>query len=445
MSKVCFNITYTSAQPPASLSGNKRAEYIAQRKFYNLTADYNFFSYSLDGKKVVKNSNAEHYFTREGTNSGLFNMDGIISETKKDQLKAMLKDTKSPIWHGFISFDEETSLGFQTQENCVKFMRQTFGEFLRRAGFRKDNVELYCALHDDTDNRHIHFAFFEKQPLHCNKFGESGQFRQGFIGNKIIDNYLVSANMHLSEHGSEYYTARDAAISELNRIRETRAICPMFNSQSRGKNLELNVLLNNLISKLPKEGRLQYNAKNMEQLRPEIDRIASVLIKSDERACAAHLDMLRQFARVKKEVKQLALDNKLAYMNDRRMTKDELKTVMNDDLRNKQMPLKFLDMRNVDYFERLKADYAARIGNVVLNICKDIKRTKTFDVRRKAYVNDARLKIEAKHKRIRREDLLRKAQRAVASVCYQDSANFLKTEKQIEAEIAWENGEGRVG
>lgn len=50
MPKAVFNIAYTSARPPANLRGENRAEYIARRQFYALTADYNFFSYALKGR-----------------------------------------------------------------------------------------------------------------------------------------------------------------------------------------------------------------------------------------------------------------------------------------------------------------------------------------------------------------------------------------------------------
>lgn len=70
--KAIFNIGYTSATPPASYTGERRADYIAKRNFYNLTADYNYFTYTLNGQKVSKNANADHYFTREGTNTGVF-------------------------------------------------------------------------------------------------------------------------------------------------------------------------------------------------------------------------------------------------------------------------------------------------------------------------------------------------------------------------------------
>lgn len=436
MPKVIFNITYTNATPPASYTGNKRAEYIAERNFYNLTSEYNYFSYSLDGKKVAKNANAEHYFTREGTNSGLFNLDGPINEEKKSEIKAQLKDTESPIWHGFISFDATASLGFQTQENCVKFMRQTFGGFLTRAGFALDNVELYCSLHEDTEHRHIHYAFFEKMPKHYNSAGKAGVYRQGFIGNKIIDNYLVSANMHLSERGAEYYTARDEAFAELKRVRDVHGRTGTFTSTARSENLELNLAFDRLIEKLPKTGRLQYGAENMANLRPEIDALAERLIRSDSRAYAAHVEMQKQFARVNREMVDLALDNKLAYVNDRRMTKEEVRAVMGGkDTRNKRMPVKYLDLNNIDYLTRLKADYMARLGNLVLGICKDIKVT-----RRRAFVNDRHLKIDARQRRKKKSMLFRQVKEALSAACAQESANFLKTVKEIEFENEVEAG-----
>lgn len=52
--KAIFNIGYTSATPPASYTGERRADYIAKRNFYNLTADYNYFTYTLNGQRFQK-------------------------------------------------------------------------------------------------------------------------------------------------------------------------------------------------------------------------------------------------------------------------------------------------------------------------------------------------------------------------------------------------------
>lgn len=424
MPKALFNIAYTLPSAPSYMKGNARAEYQARRSFYDLTAQYNFFSYVLNGKKIARNANAEEYYTRGGTNGGLFNLDGAMSEGQVAEMKKRLESSKSVIWHGFISFDEETSRGFQTQENAVKFMRQTFGSFLERTHLNPKNIELYAALHLDKEHHHhIHFAFFEREPKHRDKNGVLGYTHRGKIDARAIDNYLVSANMHLSENGYEYYTARDRAMS---RLREARK--EIGNSV---KNADLRLALSELRSKLPKEGRLQYNAAQMKELRPDIDRVAELLIASDPAANAAHKKMLVQLARVKEEVIGLVKDNKLAYSDDRRMSKQELAAAMSGD---SSMPLKFVDLKNVDYFERLQADYRARVGNVVLGVCKDLSRNDYQDRCRKHNINDRSMKINAKHRWRRRESLLQNAVRILAEVDKQQPANFIKTVQEIERE-----------
>ena len=424
MPKALFNIAYTLPSAPSYMKGNARAEYQARRSFYDLTAQYNFFSYVLNGKKIARNANAEEYYTRGGTNGGLFNLDGAMSEGQVAEMKKRLESSKSVIWHGFISFDEETSRGFQTQENAVKFMRQTFGSFLERTHLNPKNIELYAALHLDKEHHHhIHFAFFEREPKHRDKNGVLGYTHRGKFDARAIDNYLVSANMHLSENGYEYYTARDRAMS---RLREARK--EIGNSV---KNADLRLALSDLRSKLPKEGRLQYNAAQMKELRPDIDRVAELLIASDPAANAAHKEMLVQLARVKEEVIELVKDNKLAYSDDRRMSKQEFAAAMSGD---SSMSLKFVDLKNVDYFERLQADYRARVGNVVLGVCKDLSRNDYQDRCRKHNINDRSMKINAKHRWRRRESLLQNAVRILAEVDKQQPANFIKTVQEIERE-----------
>lgn len=434
MPKGLFNIAFTLPSPPAYLRGNARAEYIAQRAFYNMTAHYNYFSYTLDKKKVVKNANAEHYFTRNGTNTGLFNLKGVLNEEQKQALKAKLKSTKSIIWHGFVSFDEDVSRGFNTQENAIKFMRQTFGGFLERAGFKKDNIELYCSLHDDTDNRHIHYAFFEKEPKRRDKNGVLGYTRRGKIDARAIDNYLVSANMHLSEHGDEYYTARDEAIASLNEVRKQAHKQPAIVAKQ-----ELNIALHGLMNKLPTTGRLGYNSANMSELRPEIDRVTRLLIASDNRALLAHESVLKQLARIKQETFELVRENKLMYVNDRRMGKEEIKAAMENG-RGSQ----FVKAENVDYFERLDADYRARIGNITIGICRDLC-SRDVGERRRAKVNDKSLKIGAKNRRLRRENVLAGAIRALCATSnYYERTNFIKTVQQNEYEIDRQRKYGRT-
>lgn len=429
MPKAVFNIAYTSARPPANLRGEDRAEYIARRQFYALTADYNFFSYALKGNKVVKNSTAEDYFTRSNTNSGLFNLNGVMTNEQKEELRTQLRETESVIWHGVISFEEELTEWFNNQENAIKFLRQTFPSFLERTHLDPKNIVLYAALHDDTDNRHIHFSFFEKEPKRWNKNGVLSYTWRGNIDSRAIDNYLVSANMHLDEHAEEYYSARDRALARLKEIRGEI-------KEKGAKRTPPTVVraLRELAENLPKEGRLQYNSDNMKELRPMIDRVGALLIAFDPESDKAYKAMMQQFARIEGEVKKLALENKLGYVNGRRLTADEMEQIMQGDTKNKKMPISYLDMSKVDYLDRLKDDYRARVGNAVIAICRQIEKDDKWVLRRKFRNEDRKRKIHAKNKRRRRESILQSAAKIFASMSRYNQDNFLKSVQEIERE-----------
>lgn len=422
MLKAFFNIGFTLPAAPVRLKGQARADYIARRQFYNLTAEYNYFSYTLNGKKVVKNKDAEQYYTRGGTNGGLFDTKGTLSEEQVNEIKDCLKNTNSIIWHGVISFDDDTSKGFETQENAIKFMDQTFNAFIDRTTLNRNNIILFASLHKDTDHRHIHFSFFEKEPLHRYKDGTVDYTRRGTISQKAIDNYLVSANMHLSEHGEEYYSARDRALDRLKELRREG-----FSTNARK---EVRMAITELTASLPTSGRLQYNSKNMEQYRPMIDRVVNLVVQSDPEAKKNHIEMLKQFARVQDEIRTLAQDNRLGYVNGKRMDKDQIEAVMNGE---EKMPIKYIDLRQVDYFQRLQDDYKARVGNIVLGICKDLRRDVYFD-RRRVYYKVCSQKMKARNFRHRRENLLQQVARTLAFVDREQRANYLKTVQQIEQE-----------
>lgn len=42
-------------------------------------------------------------------------------------------------------------------------------KFLKSQNFNLDNIVWFAGLHENTDNRHIHFCFYEKEPLRYNK------------------------------------------------------------------------------------------------------------------------------------------------------------------------------------------------------------------------------------------------------------------------------------
>ena len=140
--------------------------------------------------------------------------------------------------------------------------------------------------------------------------------------------------------------------------------------------------------------------------------------------------MLQEFARVQAEVKALAQDNKLGYVNGRRMDKDQIEAAMAGE---KKMPLQYIDLNNVDYFTRLQEDYKARVGNVILGVCKDLRRDLYFD-RRRAHYKVCSQKMKARNFRRRRENLLVQVARALSFIDQRERSNFIKSVQEIERE-----------
>ncbi|MCL2370251.1 MAG: hypothetical protein FWC80_03385 [Firmicutes bacterium] len=431
MSKVFLNIKYTTPRPASYLKGEDRADYLARRSFYNLTSDYNYLSYMLSGKKTQSNKDVFEYYTRnnkqEGDSTGLFNLKGAIDKEGFEELKAKISTTESIIWHGFVSFDQPTSKGLRTEEQAQKFMKQTFNIFLERTHLDKKNIEMFAILHTDTDHHHhIHFSFFEKEAKRINKHGELCFSSKGNVNQKAIDNYLVAANMHMSESANEYYTVRDRLFDKLNELRAKGT-----------KRLErpLKVALYELSAKLPTEGRLQYLSPNMKEHRAEIDKIALMMLRANPKAWAGHLEMERQLAQKEIEVRELIGANKLAYVDGERLTKNDIRELLSKG-RTGVLAEKYADLSNIDYIDKLRLDYRARLGNQVLKLIKQQKRD-DFEMRRQY----RHLKMEARKNRYKTARCLKNGVRDMTSFGDRIRADFTKTFKQIEAEIAFENRE----
>lgn len=334
---VVFQIKYSAKNPPRYLKGDDLAAYIQERKFFDWTADYNYFEYTLNDKKVVKNKDFEHYASREG-NLGMFNADKVYTKEELDEIREQLKNTDSHIWHGFISFNEENNDKFQTQEQAMHFLKQHFNDFIDRTHLDKNNICLMASLHKDTENRHIHFSFFEKEPTHVDKNGKVGFSMKGNFNQNVIDNWLVSANMAV-ENNDDFYNTRNAVIEKLREMKAT--VGKEFTDQ------EMQLKLLALARKFPKEGRLSYWSDNMTNLRPEIDKLANFILCSQPEVKKLHQEFLRKLEGRRQRVDSIIQDN---------------------------VGPKNHEIKTNYYVDKLSNDYKARVGNMVIALAKEMRR-----------------------------------------------------------------------
>lgn len=380
MPNVLMNISFTPYDCPRNKGA---AEHAAERAFYNGTAEYNYFSYTEKDGKIVKDeeNGAKNYMEKT---SGVFNAKGVLTAKEKADLSKKLKETKSIIWHGFISFDEETSPLFNTQEACVHFVNRTMNSYFERNGLDKDNLEFFCSLHSDTDHRHIHFAFFEKEPkLIDKKTGKLVYRSKGKMGKKVYkldgeyvpkdtegakaewedfgrQNFIANANLYLEENKYELELARKATVDVIDASRT--------DVLTSWKYKELRSSLIDLWRKLPAKGRKSYNSANLAPYRKDVDKIVKQYIDAVPGLRQQHNALVREVFRRESDLKRICKSEGFDY-----------------------------DKAAKPGVEAMKKDIRVRLGNRILKIAESVNDDyKKIGIAR---ANDLTRKIAAKNNR----------------------------------------------
>jgi hypothetical protein len=379
--KVIFNIGFCPASPKRSWNSEKKAEWLSNRAFYTCRADYNYFSYTTkDGKVNTETDEDTPRAYGDGTQgskrgsymektSGVFSDKGVLSNTQKKELEEKLKATKSNVWHGFVSFDPETTPVMNSQKACIDFVRANMGSYLRETHLKPENLEVFYSLHTDTDNAHIHFCFFEKEPLRLNSKGEACYTEKGVFGKKIDgkfvdtarDNFLLTAELYLDGHKYDLERARDGSMEIL------KAAAPEIAERKQYR--ELRAELASLGKKLPREGRLSYNSANMKPLKPDVDRAVRKLVDTVPGMRTAYADTVKELLRRETEAKRICAEQGLDF-----------------------------NLIGKPRFEAARRDFGARLGNAVIKLSKTTRCDKFADT---AFVtNDLARKISARKNRV---------------------------------------------
>lgn len=347
-SAVVFTCTFTPASPMSHWSAKQKATWASNRRFYSCNAEHgeiDVTEYIADGEKVArpddellreqaamrlgidvankipdKNEarNIEEYMTRFNS-LGAFNLGGAMTQRKCDEWRRGAQKTKSILWHGVISLPAEQSqrVGYEDMEQLI---RQTFGSFLKAARFDPKNIALMCAMHENTENKHVHFTFYEREPKYIDKYGNLRYREKGKISNSALTEYRMSATAYLDEHKQDLYKFRSAVMSGIRSVPSDQ---------------DLYITLCSLADKLPEKGRLQYNADNIAPYRSEIDRVVQKLLRKSPEAMQAHRKVLSEIARRGNALLETG-------------TKSE-------------------------YVKRLTEEYKSRLGNVVLGMVKQYR------------------------------------------------------------------------
>ena len=384
-----------------------------------MTGEKNVFDYiTTEGKRTGKRTALEYL----QKNTGVFNDKGMLTQEQVDEMKARLKENKGNIWHGFISLNAAESPKIDTPEKCIELIKRTFPSFLKDAKFRPDNVDLMCALHLDRPHHlHIHFIFWEKEPIYKNaQTGKTGYRRRGRIDKKSIDGMLVRLGLFLSDKKEILYKTRDEAIRDLRELLGAKAfVC-------KPDDVKKEILA--LARDLPKEGRITYGSKDMEPYRARVDNIVQMLLATDARARRANRRFYRALAGREREVHNIC-GKPYAY-SDKNIRPETMEKNL-PKYHNK------IDEKNIQVIEEIRADYKRRQGNLVLELAKFIK-PEYYENKRKRKANDNKLKRSLGISRRNTGRAIKKFLSSFGQECEYIERDFYHRLQEIEEEMEQE-------
>lgn len=264
----------------------REEKYGAKRRFYSCkNSKYNYVDYVQDGSK--KPLDYVDYSGNSEKSTGVFSADGLLTKEQRKSIKKALSETKSVIWHGFMSFTEEFgNLYCNDYESAYRMMKTEFPRFLKSAGLDPKNVIWYAGLHENTDNRHIHFSFFEKEPMKYRAKSKNLHFSNGKLPYYSIEQFKLRAEQKLTDSTAQLKLARKQLTESTKNV--------LFSEQSPLRyNREIQTLMLRLLETLPATGRLSYDSENMAPFRPQIQEIINCVIRSDRNTYESYVNFCR--------------------------------------------------------------------------------------------------------------------------------------------------------
>ena len=340
---VNFLLNYVETMRGRSIDDEYVKEHREERRFYSSNKDDDYLKY------VNKGSNEKldyvEYSGNKEKSHGVFNEKGLMTSEMIKEMRTMLRNTDSPIWHGVISFTQEFGDTYcNTFEKAFELMKNELPKFFEKAGLIPENIVWYAGLHENTDNKHIHLSFFEKEPLRNKQGHKEVCFSDGIIPIKAINWFKIKAEIRLLQITKEIQLARKTLTDEMKKDMKLGDYMKHINS---------------LYFSLPHEHRMSYDSENIKPYKEQIDMVVNAIIMSNE-------DLQRKFNDFQSFIVKRDYEIKEAYKRINVDSKDKL------------------------LFDKCMDDIYRRLGNIVLRTIRDIR----WEQRKVEYETTKRLALK---------------------------------------------------
>lgn len=304
----CFLRYYDNAE---NLSKNpiKQTKYGEARKFYSCKKNFDYLTYVNTGTQ--RKIDYVEYSGDSEKSSGVFGENGLMTPKERQALRRKLRETKSVIWDCVLTFQPEFGARYCNEyEQAYNLMRKEFPRFLKHAGLKPDNIKWYAGLHTNKRHRHIHISFFENEPTRYRERanGKKLEYSLGTLNKASITRFKLRAELALTDVSAELKIAR----KDITTL--TRDV--LFSKESKLKyNSEFHSQMMWLIEKLPAEGRLSYDSKNMRTLKPVIRQLVDIAIKSNPPWYKAFVKFCGEVKKRDDEIREMLIRNHISETN----------------------------------------------------------------------------------------------------------------------------------
>lgn len=322
------------------------------RDFYSSGSNNDYIGYVSKGITESRTYDYVSYMDDNDKSSGVFDSNGLLSKQDIKVLRKMLRETKSCIWDMVISFEELFGKEHLFHyEQAIGLLNNILPKFFKSANLNPKNIIWYAGLHENTDNRHIHISFFEKEPTFYNHRKKEYKYHRGKIPITAVKELKLNAENYFNSPMEELKIKRKKLIESLK-----LEMASKFESS-------LKWLLKGLFEEIPKDGRTGYDSLNMKPFKERIDNITTLILE------------------------------KSVYAEDYKTVLDSIKE--RDEKLKKKCRKYNLDENEYLYEPKFKKDLYRRMGNVII---KEIisKRNKEYEelknIRNDKYRRRAELK-----------------------------------------------------
>lgn len=242
-----------------------------KRDFYSSKNKDDYVGYISKGIKDNLPKDYVDYMDNKEKTNGIFGKNGLMNKQDLSLLRKDLRNTKSVIWDGVISLKDGFGKKWcNSYEQALNLMKNEFPKFLKSNNLNLENIEWFAGLHTNTENRHIHFCFYEKEATRYRKKINEWTYSHGKLNKNSLALFKANIENFLTDNNSKIFKARQ----EITESVKTKL------SNKLDRNLHNKFL--QLAYKLPATGRVSYDSENMKILKQDVDSMTvNILTKND--------------------------------------------------------------------------------------------------------------------------------------------------------------------